>query len=83
MQKLNSFKGKIRVLSDLHLGHPSSLVGNVSELNPLLEGIDVLVLNGDTIQDLNPHWNEKSKQMFSQQPIAVLEQRSLSVFRAD
>jgi len=62
---LDSYKERIRVVSDLHLGHPSSIIASASELFPLLEDVDVLVLNGDTLQDLNPKWNRKSLHIFS------------------
>jgi len=64
--KLDSYVKKIRVVSDLHLGHPASLIGNISELLPILKGIDVLILNGDTVQERHPEWHERSKQMFAQ-----------------
>ncbi len=42
----------IRILSDLHLGHKLSRVRKVSALRPLIEGVDVVVFNGDTWQEL-------------------------------
>lgn len=40
----------LRVLSDLHLAHPASLVRNVWQLVPLLEGARTAVFNGDTAE---------------------------------
>jgi UDP-2,3-diacylglucosamine pyrophosphatase LpxH len=40
----------IRILSDLHLAHPASLVKNVQQLEPLLEGAKTVVFNGDTAE---------------------------------
>lgn len=40
----------LRILSDLHLAHPASLVKNVWQLEPLLEGVKTVVFNGDTTE---------------------------------
>ena len=42
---------RTRILSDLHLGHDSSLISDVRQLAPLLDGIDELVLAGDSWQE--------------------------------
>ncbi len=39
----------IRILSDIHFGDRASLVGRLGQLRPLFDGIDRLVLNGDTL----------------------------------
>ena len=44
------FDEPIRIVSDIHLGHPASLVGDPSELGPLIEGISTFVFNGDTVE---------------------------------
>lgn len=41
---------RARILSDLHLGHPASRLSDPGMLEPLLEGIDHLVLAGDVWQ---------------------------------
>jgi predicted phosphodiesterase len=38
-----------RVFSDLHFGDPASKVRRLAQLRPLLDGVDELILNGDTI----------------------------------
>jgi predicted phosphodiesterase len=45
-----NFAGPIRVLSDLHIGHPATIVRNVAQLAPLLEGQRTVVFNGDTVE---------------------------------
>ena len=45
-----SFNEPIRILSDIHLGHPASLVGDPADLTPLFDGISTLVFNGDTVE---------------------------------
>lgn len=42
----------VRILSDLHLGHKLSRVADVRSLRPLVKGVDVVVFNGDTWQEL-------------------------------
>lgn len=42
----------IRILSDLHLGHKLSRVADAGALAPLFDGVDVVVFNGDTWQEL-------------------------------
>jgi predicted phosphodiesterase len=45
-------KGPVRILSDLHLGHRVSRIAAARQLRPLLEGVDTVVFNGDTWQEL-------------------------------
>lgn len=40
----------IRIFSDVHLGHPSSLARTPEDLAPLLEGAGTAVFNGDTVE---------------------------------
>ncbi len=54
--------GKVRILSDLHLGHPGSLIGDVEDLRPLLEGMDTVVFNGDTCELAYAEWAERGEQ---------------------
>lgn len=53
----------VRILSDLHLGHPASRVNSVDALRPLLEGAGTLVFNGDTWQELSRTYRESSARM--------------------
>ena len=39
----------IRILSDLHYGDRSSALTSLAQLNPLLDGVSQLILNGDTL----------------------------------
>src|SRR5215212_11800756 len=38
-----------RIFSDVHFGDRASRVGRLAQLRPLLDGVDELVLNGDTM----------------------------------
>lgn len=51
MERLKTAR-HVRILSDLHLGHKLSRVVDVMALRPLIEGVDVVVFNGDTWQEL-------------------------------
>lgn len=41
---------KIRILSDIHFGHKASVVKTVDQLEELCQGVDLLIFNGDTIE---------------------------------
>ncbi|MEE4213204.1 MAG: metallophosphoesterase family protein [Parvularcula sp.] len=41
---------KIRIVSDLHVGHRASVIDHLDALKPLTEGVDWLILNGDTLE---------------------------------
>lgn len=41
---------KIRIVSDLHVGHRASVIDRVEALKTLAEGVDWLILNGDTLE---------------------------------
>ena len=38
-----------RIFSDIHYGDPASRVRRLAQLRPLLEGVDEVILNGDTL----------------------------------
>lgn len=38
-----------RIISDIHFGDPASYVKNLTQIQPLLGGVDHLILNGDTL----------------------------------
>jgi len=40
----------LRIISDLHLGHPACLIEDITQLGPLLKGIRTLVINGDAAE---------------------------------
>lgn len=41
---------KIRIVSDLHVGHKASVIDRLDALTPLAEGVDWLILAGDTLE---------------------------------
>lgn len=41
---------KIRIVSDLHIGHRASCLDDPSQLRPLSEGVDQVIFNGDTLE---------------------------------
>jgi predicted phosphodiesterase len=44
------FEEPIRILSDLHFGHPASVVENPGQLVPLFSEAKTVVFNGDTVE---------------------------------
>lgn len=40
----------IRIISDIHLGHPASLVAAPENIAPLLRGMPTVIFNGDTVE---------------------------------
>lgn len=40
----------IRILSDLHFGHPACIIERPSQLEPLFQGVRSVVFNGDTVE---------------------------------
>lgn len=41
-------KQPLRIISDLHIGHPASLLEEPADLLPLLKGVGTLIFNGDS-----------------------------------
>lgn len=40
----------IRILSDIHVGHPGSVIDDVNQLRPLFRGAGTVIFNGDTVE---------------------------------
>ena len=40
----------VRILSDLHFGHPASILERTEQLLPLLRGMKTVIFNGDTVE---------------------------------
>jgi len=45
-----NFEAPIRIISDLHIGHPATTVRRIEQLTPLLEGQRTVIFNGDTVE---------------------------------
>ncbi len=64
---------KIRIVSDLHVGHHASVIEDISTARALTEDVDRLIFNGDTLElmygDLNSsHYNAtKQKELFDRE----------------
>jgi predicted phosphodiesterase len=54
-----------RLLSDLHLGHDICPIASVTELEPLLQNIRTLILNGDTLEARLPSFQSRSRELVS------------------
>ena len=57
---------RVLILSDLHMGHPVSRLERVSALKPLLDGVDHVIWNGDTWQELTPPFRQRSAHMLAE-----------------
>jgi predicted phosphodiesterase len=44
------FEEPIRILSDLHFGHPASIIEQPRQLLPLFRGAKTVIFNGDTVE---------------------------------
>jgi predicted phosphodiesterase len=44
------FEEPIRILSDLHFGHPASVVEHAEQLIPLFQDVKTVIFNGDTVE---------------------------------
>ena len=62
-KRADEFEGPLRVVSDLHLGHPSALVGSVEWLRPLLAGARTVVFNGDTCELAHAPWRASAEEL--------------------
>lgn len=64
---------RIRIVSDVHLGHKASVVDDIKALRTLAEDVDWLIFNGDTLElkygDLNAdHYNApEQKRLFDEE----------------
>ena len=56
----------IRVLSDLHLGHPACLIQDVEQLRPLIAGAGTMIFNGDSWQELSKAMRHESGTLLQQ-----------------
>jgi predicted phosphodiesterase len=59
-------KEPIRIFSDLHLGHRVSRIERVAALRPLFEGAGTVVFNGDTWQEFEGPFHERSAAMLAE-----------------
>ena len=57
------FEEPLRVVSDLHLGHPNVLIDSVGTLRPLLEGARTVVFNGDTCELIHAAWRSRAERL--------------------
>lgn len=64
---------KIRIVSDLHVGHKASVIDRMQALRPLADDVDWLIFNGDTLElkygDLDKtHYDAiQQKELFDQE----------------
>jgi predicted phosphodiesterase len=73
-------KHPVRVLSDLHLGHTVSRIGQVSALRPLIAGAGTVIFNGDTWQELAEPFRERAAVMLRELEALCVEEGAEAVF---
>jgi len=76
---------KTRILSDLHLGHSSSRIEDCRMLEPLLEGVDHLILAGDIWQErMAGERSENAGALFAQLKKLIRDRRiSVEILRGN
>lgn len=57
---------KVRITSDIHLGHKKADVHDVNELRPLLEGCDYFICNGDLAELREGHYKASGEAMLEE-----------------
>ena len=50
MTETSQFKEPIRIISDLHYGHPASIIERPEQLVPLFQDAGTVIFNGDTVE---------------------------------
>jgi predicted phosphodiesterase len=63
---VNGSGGVVRILSDLHLGHPATQVREVAWLAPLLEGAAEVWFNGDTFEEHGSESAERGRVQYQE-----------------
>ncbi|MGK0186510.1 MAG: putative phosphodiesterase [Verrucomicrobiales bacterium] len=65
-EKVRPPAGPIRVLSDLHLGHSGTLIDDVAQLTPLIDGAGTIIFNGDTVEERCSEFYHKGQDMLGE-----------------
>jgi len=55
----------VRIVSDLHLGHPATRFESAEDLRFLLDGVATLVINGDACEQRCRAWREEGEEMLA------------------
>jgi predicted phosphodiesterase len=55
----------IRILSDLHLGHPASKIRQAFQIEELLDGAEFVIFNGDTVEEFAARYMPTAKAVWS------------------
>ena len=73
-------KAPVRILSDFHLGHPVARILRTEHVRPLVSGAGTVIFNGDTWQELDPPYAEKSRGMLEELREICREEGADTVF---
>lgn len=72
----------VRVLSDLHLGHPASRLDHVEALRPLISGAKTVIFNGDTCEQITDAWLPRAEEKLQQLRSLCHEEGAHAIFLA-
>ena len=70
----------VRIISDLHLGHRVSRIDRVETLRPLLAGVETVIFNGDTWQEVSRDLRMKSEEMLGELKAICREEGCEAIF---
>ena len=63
---VDDYPEPVRILSDLHLGHPGCRISSGEQLRPLLEGAGTVILNGDTMEMRACSYRAEAERLFGE-----------------
>ena len=66
-------KEPVRIVSDLHLGHPASRIDEVAKWLPLMDGVGTLVINGDACEQRYRKWQERGDEQLEALKTAAVD----------
>ncbi len=74
---MDDLTGPVRILSDLHLGHPACRLGSVEPLRPILIGAKTVIFNGDTWEQGNAILKDHAEMLY-QDLLALLDELDIT-----
>ncbi len=76
----SDFEEPVRILSDLHLAHPATLIETIDSLRPLVAGAKTVVFNGDTCELHCAAWREAGVERLAELKNLCSEEGARAVF---
>ena len=63
----------MRIVSDLHLGHPASRIDEVANWLPMMDGVGTLVINGDACEQRYRKWQVRGEEQLEVLKLAAAD----------